>query len=555
MNSLMRWTLALALLAAWTGANQKALAQVYSLDEDVDTGDFGGAEQYSTLTIHADGTCLWESQSVLTRAMAEQQVRMMERFQKMSEAQEAGENPAQPGVSATNEVKPFTDDELAKKLTETMNERADESGAPGGTNSVTVKKDSVLITTTHSFATVEEMLREDSAAWNQSGLYLQNVRFETDTNGLLRVTLTPQSGTRRYLKNMRPEWKLSGMKSELKLVFPGKVISSGLPAMATNATWLAVDAQHDESLDTLAKLYDAPTVITAEAGGIKLAQPLDSKQLSRSRRQAQTGTEDLPVTNTEPGFVAEAQSITTTMRYLFPGGEDYLKQNGDFMNSQTGTVVNANLFAPKGRTLLSVSGVRVVKAVDDQGRSVVAEAGDDDTSEVQERSGNSSDADAMAIQLRLLLPQPDAQSIAGISAEAIAVTAGSWQEMTLTNLQQNATNELDLAAVLPGAKIVITKLTFRNNQFSLQARLEGPPAVRRLELRAKIPGNDDFNTYSSERHFSLKGQQATRQMTIQGFGGGDQDASALASVVLLVRNPQDLRRERVIFELKSLDLL
>ena len=83
---------------------------------------------------------------------------------------------------------------------------------------------------------------------------------------------------------------------------------------------------------------------------------------------------------------------------------------------------------------------------------MVAEAGDDDTSEVQERSGNSSDADAMAIQLRLLLPQPDAQSIAGISAEAIAVTAGSWQEMTLTNLQQNATNELDLAACCPAQK-------------------------------------------------------------------------------------------------------
>ena len=158
----------------------------------------------------------------------------------------------------------------------------------------------------------------------------------------------------------------------------------------------------------------------------------------------------------------------------------------------------------------------------------------------------------MHIQLRLQLPQPDAQAIDTISAEAVATTAGIWKEMTLTNLQNNVTNELDLTAVLPGAKMVITKLTAKSSQFNLQASLTGPRTVQRLEVRAKMPGNDNFNSSSSERNSKTKGAETTRTIYVNGYGADD---GASQAVVLVVRYPEDLRRERVKIELKGLDLL
>ena len=400
------------------------------------------------------------------------------------------------------------------------------------------------------------MLKESYAIWSQSGVYFENARFETDTNGLLRLTLTPRTGMERHQKTTRSEWKLSGTKTELKLIFPGKVVSSGFPATETNATWLAVDGKKDESLDAMMKLYAAPTVITAEAGGLKLAQPLESKKLFRSRRHPDSSGDDLPITDAGPGFVAEAQSITTTMLHVFPDGENYFKQYGNPSGSLTGAVVNTKLFAPKGRTLQSVSDVRVLAAMDDKGRSVVAaeaEAGEDVSTETF--SGGSQDTSSLQIQLHLQLPRPDAQSIDTISAEAVATTAGTWKEMTLTNLQENATNELDLAAVLPGAKLAIAKFSNKNGQLHVEVRLKGPRTVRRLDVRAKIPGNDQFNSYSSDRNSSTKDGEFTRTVNVQGYGFGDGDTLGQGAAVLVIRYPEDLRRERVKFDLKSLDLL
>lgn len=549
MKPFIQSTLALASIAAAIQWNGLAFAQVYSAE-----GEFGGGEdQRLVLTIHSDGSCLFVTEAVKSRTAAELQVRIMERVQKMSEAEDEGENtaPAETDLTLTNAATPFTDEELTRKITETMNERGDESaeGADQKFN-VAVKGDTVLTTTTRTFASIEEMLKESDTIWSQSGVMFENARFEIDTNGLLRVTLTPRSGMERFLKTFRSEWKLSGSKTELKLVFPGKVTSSGFPETQTNATWLAVDAKQDESLDAVVKLYAAPTVITAEPDGLKLDQPLESKSLRRFSRQRGEAGYDLPITDAGPGFVAEAQSITTTTLHVFPGGEDYFKQNA----VATGAVVYAKLFAPRGRTLLSASDIRVLTAVDDKGRSVVAESEDENVSS-RFNSGGSADANSLQIQLRLRLPQPDARTIDEISAEAVAVTAGTWKEMTVTNLQENATNEIDLTPVLPGAKIIITKLSSKSGQFNLRARLQGPRTVQQLDVRAKIPGNDNFNSYSSDRHFNIKGEEATRTLTISGYGFGGEGALSQGEVVLIVRYPDNLRRERLKFELKGLDLL
>ncbi len=525
-------------LIALAFCSRAAFAQE-DLDE-TDALDFGGGmETSAVLTINADGTSLLKTVTVEPRATVEQQVRMRERYEKMAEADE--DYATTVILTATNEAMPFTDDELVKKISEQMDERAQNSGEK---NRVELKTNAVIIVSTRSFSSPEEMVRESYSFWRAGELSVANTRLEMDTNNLLRLTLTPQPRMERYLKTMRSQWKLAGMKSELKLFFPGKVVSSSFPSMQANTTWLVVDAKDDPSLDAVSKLNTAPVVITAEPAGFKLAQPLESKSLQRARGQL-GGGDDLPVTDAGPGFVAEAQSVTTTTLRVFPGGENYFKNNP----ADTGTVVRVKLFAPKGRTLKSISETRVIAAVDNKGRSLAS-----DENESTQFGGDANQDGPVQFDLRLQLPQRDAQSIENISAEAVAVTAGDWKELALTNLAENATNTLDLSAVLTDAKMFVTKFTMKRGQMNMQLRLEGLPTVNRLEVRAKVPGNNQFNSYSSERQSGKKNGVTTRTIVLQGYGFPD-EAPAPEAVGLTVRYPQDLRRERVKFELKGLDLL
>jgi len=555
MKSFIRWTLALAAGAVMMPGASLASMRSYGL---AGSGFLQGAvTQHSVLTIKADGSSSFTSQTDESRTSAEQQARAMERWQQRSAEQDEESPEAElSSTNATTEPKPFTDEELIKKLTEMMDRQMENSGAEGSQKfTVEMHQDIVSIITTRSFASLDEMLKDGYAIWYQGGVAFENARFETDTNGQLRVTLTPQRNMEHYLKNLNAQWKLSGAKLDFTLIFPGPVITSGLPAMQTNATWLVVDGKEDATLSQLAKLYTAPTVITAESAGFKLSQPMESKKLQRSRRQPGVATDDLPLTEAGPGFVAEAQSLTTTTLHVFADGKDYFENNHASFGSQTGTVVNVKLFAPKGRTLKSVSNLRVLTAVDDKGRSVVAQNEDDESSETEIYSGGSQDASAMQVQIRLQLPAPDAQSLDEVAVEAEAITIGLWKEMTLTNLQENATNQVDLATLLPGAKLTITKFSNKNNQIKIQVRLQGPRAVRGLEIQAKIPGNDGFSSNSFDQNSATKGSEFTRTVTIQGYSFGNEEASSPTSLVLLIRQPEDQRRERIKFELKGLDLL
>jgi len=543
--------MAVATVALVTVGSLTASAQVY--------GSFGGGgtDYHTVITIHADGSSQAVTTYIMTRKMIEQEMRMTEQYKKMSENNDDDSDNAtnKPAVTATNEVKELTDDELTKKYTDLLNERQDDDADQK--YNVQVNQDKVTAVKSSSFQSLEELLRQGYALWGENGVQFENIKLETDTNGLLRMTFFPQENMGRYLKTFRSSWKLSGTKSELKLIFPGKVVSSDLTGMDTNSTWLITDGKDDSSLDKVVKLYAGPTIITAESGGLKLEQPLESKNLWRSARQTSGPNKDIPITDAGPGYVAEAQSITTTTLHVFPEGGEYFKHSPE----STGAVVNVKFYAPKDRTLKSVSDIRVVSAVDNKGRAIApATASDDEEStEIEESNeGNlngSTKSTAIQIQLRLQLPQPDAQSIDKISAEAVALTIGSWKEMNLTNLQANATNEIDLAEVLPGTKMVIEKLSAKDRQYSLEAKLTGPAAIQNLEVNLSLPGNDQFNSNSFDRSTRVTGKQATRTIQITGFTFTEGNDSSTNSLLLKVRFPQDLQRSRVKFDLKGLDLL
>ncbi len=555
MIKFIRCTLTLA--AAWLAQYQSTLNAQFFPGR--------GARQNLVLTIHADGRCEVGSLSVISRPMAEQQVRMMEMQKKMEEAAENGDMARMTNAQAEAKTNALTDEQLKEKYLATMEEEfsamgeQDEADKPN----VTVDKDTVTVTKKASFASIQEMLQSRSGFQAAASLlYFENMRFEQDTNGHLLVTLTPSTAMKRGLKNMRSEWKMEGVNAELKFVFPGKVLFSGFPETQTNATWIAVDSQKDETLDALAKLYDGPIVITAEPAGLTLKEPLDLKKLRP--REGRTGGvgDDLPITEGGAGFVAQAEGIMTTTLHVFPGGEHYFKEFTLPFGGQGGTMVHAKLFAPKGRTLQSVTEVKLLTATDDKGRAVAA--GKNDEGEemnafafVQSGMEEGQENNGAEMQLRLELPQADAQAIDEVTAEVVAVTAGSWKEMTLTNITETSTNEFGLGALLPGAKLVISKFSNKNNMLTMKVQIKGPATVKNLKVQAKVPGSEQGRGYSnsSEMNVSSKGGETTHTLQINASIFNQNGAKVSGPFQLLLRYPQDLKRERVNFKLKGLDLL
>ncbi len=515
---------------------------------------FSANEHRTTVTLKADGSCVIRSESVEPRFRAEQQVRSWEKMKQANHADEDGDDPPTPPEE--KEIKPYTDADLVKKLRESLEERNEQAVGAAETKleSVDATSNSVRTVTSLSFSSLEAMLGNPYLVWGHSGLSFESLRFEMDAGSHLRVTLTPPPDAARWTKNLRAMWRMNGFAGELRFVFPGKVLTSGLPGTAGDATWVSLDARKEETLDAAFKLYDGPTVITAEPAELKLDTPLDSKVLGR---QAGRGGPELPLTDAGPGFVAEPLRVTVTTLHYFSEDQKHLKEaRSAFGNQATGVVVHAKFFSPKGRTLQSVSGVRVLKAVDDKGRPItVPKAGAEASESMSYSAGDRGQMSSTQIQLHLPLPAADAQSIEQLDAEAIAVTVGSWKTMTVTNVTGQGTNGVDLAGVLPGAMLRITKVTSKNRWTILQAQIKGPPAIRQLDVQVKTGDRQNSNSSLPERSFKTKGAESTRSFTLRTPGFDANGGELQGTVSIVVRHPVDQKRERVKFTLKGMDLL
>ena|GEM_PF-3151742 len=520
------------------------------------------AEQRTSLTIDSSGRCVVRSETTQPRAMAEQQVKMLEQFQRRANPEDAEDDAPPKPAEPDKAKKPLTDEELSKKLREQSEGQGwlTQYGGEAKVESIDFKSNTVRTVATVTYATPEELLRAPWALAHQSGLAFESLRLEKDTNSNLRFTLTPYSGNVRWAKQARQSWKQGGVSFELRFVFPGKVLGSGLPNTESNATWIAIDPKKEETVERALKLYDAPTVITAELGGLKLDAPLDSKVLQRNPRRGSGGGPELPITDAGPGFAAEALHVTITTVHLFPEGAKYRKQTESALGYQpTGAVVQAKLYAPKGRTLQSVSGLRVLKAVDDKGRPLAdgAQAEESFESTVYSYSdGGQGAGNSTQIQLRLPLPASDAQSIEQLDAEAIATTAGNWKELTVPKVTAATTNEIDLSTVLAGAKMVLRKFNKNKHQTTFEGEIKGPASIQQIEVTARAGDSERRSmAHATERGFTTKDNVSTRKFQLQSYSysedGEDAEAGPLSVVV---RFPEDQKRERVKFTLKGLDL-
>jgi hypothetical protein len=514
----------------------------------------------STVTIRADGTAQTRTEYTMPRVQAEMQVRSRERYENMSVDDASDGDVTPPVTSQVQPAKPLTDDELAAKLREETEQslEAGNQDSPVKIEDLKVDKDSVHVTTSRSFESVSALLAAGPGAWSENTFGFADVRFEKDAKGNLQVTLSQDPRMKRYARSSIQEIKLTGMSLELRLVLPGKVISSTFTNVQDNATWISVDPKDPASLDQVTKMYDAPVVVTAELNGLKLDQPLDARELARATVRADRDTSGLPITDAGPGFTAEASSVSTSTTYYFPEGKKQADLGGVY-GPQPGTVVQAKLFAPKGRQMKSVSDVQIITAVDDKGRSVTRtnDLGDDEgMTTFSSESGDSRAPTSARISLDLALPAPNAQSIQEVTGQAVAITVGGWKEMTVTNTQ----GEIDLSDVLPGAKMTVTKSSFKNRQFSAQIELKGPATIRQLEVTAHMPSDERFgsgmnNSSANERSFKTANGQSTRSLRLQAYAINFNDEPVNTNQPpLVIRFPQDVKRERVKFKLSGLDL-
>lgn len=525
-----------------------------------------GSDSRVTVTVKADGSARVTNEATQPRKVVEMQITAWQRYHKNAENGEPDDNAPPPAPAPKTETKPLSDQELAAKLREMNEERPEPGeGGPRTIDSLEVLSNSVRIVATRSFASLKDLLGEGVWNWGPIALMVEDARFEIDTNQQLRITFIPSKEAARRTNSTLREWKAAKVKSEWKLVLPGKILSSGLPQTQENTTGFTLEGEKAESAAAALKLIGSPLVVIAEPGGLKLDEPLQANKLAQARWRGSRSTPDLPVTDAGPGFTAEPLGISLSTVYYFPEGKKALEERPEASAmglGSPGAVISARLFPPKGRTIRSVSELKVKKAKDDKGRAIggASEAGGEQES-YQEFFSGSDDSEkggAARLELHLGLPAPDAQTIDELEAEAVALTIGGWKEMTITNAHADTNMVIDLGEVLPDAKMVIKKVTGKKPQTTLEARLEGPAAVNQLELKVKLSSKRGGSSNMSERQTSTSGGKTTRNVTLQSYefnmgemGGG----GSPTPLTLLVRFPQDVKRERVQFKLSALDLL
>jgi hypothetical protein len=521
---------------------------------------FGGMDvnAKAALTINADGTAKLLRESVQSREQAEQLARMYSRMLNRGDDEDET-TPPELGKAAENaEPKPLTDAELEKQIRASVDASEDYGLDQGKIEKLDISKDEVKITRTKTYANLEEMLGHGYVIWSQL-MYFENVRMEKDADGRLKMTFTPRKMPARYITQMAKALRASKMKTEMRMTFPGKIISSGFPETTDNTTGFTIDAAKAESVDLISKLSSEPVIIVAELGGLKLDQPIESRGLQQAIFLPRSpNVSNIPITEGGEGFTAEAVSVTTTTSYQFPEGQKQANESIMPGMEQEGALVSAKIFGPKTRTLQSVSEVRVLKAVDDKGREVktadLSNAGDYSDSYSDFMPNGKKTANSKPVQCHLALPLPDAKSIEEVTLQAVIQSVGSWKEMTIP-FEEGKTNEVDLSEVLPGARLTIKKATFKNMQIAVEGQIKGPETIQQLDLQIKPETDNERFQAQPDFNRSPSRDKTTRRVNLHGYlfptGGRPSTSPALK---ILIRLPQDTQRQRIKFTLTGLDL-
>jgi hypothetical protein len=526
----------------------------------------GCIEQDVTITIQPDGACVAKVEIVAPRSMVEQQVRSEEMQEAaMTRANEEGE--AEPAATNTEakaaaeaEPKPLADAELIARLKESGIENWIPSyGATEPTvDKVEIKDDKVHVQVTARFDSLRDLVAVTPSLWSEYGF--DRLVVDTNEQAKIRFTFTSAPAMARWRKQSIEQMRVTGVRAQIKYVMPGKIISSSFSNTQDNATWFALDPQKEETFNALLKLQETGIVIVVEAGGLKLTEPLDSKKLVNIRVNRNAIGAELPITDAGPGFQTDALGLVANTYYVFPEAMKRLHESSPWQQ-QNRLIVQAKLYCPKDRTILSAGELKLTKATADNGHNLVLVPSEDDINPYFQSVGttygqNDKARQSTRFQIPLQLPDPDAKSIDEVSGEVIVVTAGHWREQSLTELKADSGKAIDLSSILPGAKLVITKLTQKRMQSTCTIQVTGPDTIRQLEFKLQASDTERGGSTSNIQRdtTAAKGKEKLRSLMLTHYSFNPAGSSPALPTTLVVRMPDDVKRERVKFTLKALDL-
>ena len=495
---------------------------------------FACGERLSTITIQSDGACLLRTETFEPRWRVQ-----------------GGGGAAPPKGAA--------DAELAENYRRST-ERSWLDLGPGvrpGIERVEARAGEVRMVWTNQFPSIKSMLEEGAGLLERAGWEYKKLRVEQETNGNLRLTLvtTEQFNMARgtgagYIESMEN----TRSTTEHRLVFPGRVVSSGLPSTEGSATWWRVDWADEQTLWAARNLACAERiVVVAQAGGLKLPGPVESVRDRNGRARPPKPNAASPVADAAPGYLIEARSISVTTERWFPGVSNSPGYASLFDPNKRGVVVRAALCVPKENVVKSVESARVLRAVDDQGREIKPAPVDEGEGGRDTDYGREG-PQVLGLDLRLGVPAPDAQGIEELEGEVVMSTASQWRDLCLTNVCPGSTNSFDLGALIPGARFSAAELKSTGRETAFKATLTGPPAIR--DLLFALPEEDEpwLDIRSSESGARSKDGLTIRRVFVVVAKGWAGRRPAPVCMTLRLRVPEVRRLERFRFKLTGLDL-
>ena len=442
---------------------------------------------------------------------------------------------------------------------------------------VEVKEDTVRTVLSTTFKDLRSLVTHYPTALS-SGMG-SRLLIDKDEQGKLRVAVSVAGSKRtrrmmiRQTEEMLTQTEFTGSWT---FVMPGKVLSSSFGEVKDNTAVITIDSRKKDWKDAVKKILTDGIVIVSEPGKLKLDDlPLDSAKLAVSPFGPRTDDSDLPIADARPGFRVTPVAVTTSTVHYFDDAATFLGDPDAMMGVGEGNtcVVQARLHAPAGRLVLAMGSVRVIKAVDDQDREVKPwDAGEMGpgwqyggfgmpTPEGQQKSVN--------FEIRLALPKQGAEAVEELRGQLVVTTFARWKQQAIGEIKPDPKVEIDLSDVLAGAKMVIKKVKMRKTK---QAQIErefghvtlevsGPPQVRRLDFNMRSDRTDPEDRWRSGDAYVRQdrswraGDKTVRRLTLQYDVQYDtRTPAAKGNRALVVRYPDDLKRERLNFTLQALDL-
>ncbi len=547
----------------------------------------------STVTIHEDGRVVSESVMVVPREIFMAQLQAVENFRKQAEDdwddddaedEDGWEDPdgwgaeeeadAADGAAAEAEDPAEAEADAAPAEPEpTLEERArtaftahqvEMDGVEQEFVSITEDEDGETVTVAFrmKFEEMRTFVQHAPMVFGQAG-FSRLVAKETD-EGRLSLELTTPEGrmVEMQLQRMKGLLGAGGFQGAWTFVFPGEVQERNLPETDGKTTSFALDAREEADFDALKTLMKEGVTVVADVGELEISGlDLDSAKMRRHAGRADSPMAKLPIEDAAPGYTAEALGVVTTTVRVFPEAKETLPpatlemvlERGD----DNGCVAQIRLHAPPERMVLGNEPPELLRAVDDQDRPVVAPEAEEERWDWV--NNNTNENRSVQFEIPLALPARDAEAIEELEAKVVVHSFGTWKTFSLTDPAPDEEKVLKLDDLIEGATLTVLKrkdeTEDNRRQGRVQIKLEGPKEVQFIKCELGVEHQDNVHSYESSSSSSSDGDRLERTQTINfTVFHHNEDAPKDGKLVLELKYPDELKRERVKFTVFALDL-